>query len=61
MNKHESSRRTGQLRDRLIVGLAVATAVLAGIAGSAFAHADTNAATREFANHISHHNATFKR
>ena len=61
MNKHESSRRTGQPRDRLIVGLAVATAVLAGIAGSAFAHADTNATTREFENHISHYNATFKR
>ncbi len=61
MKKHTSSRWTGQPRDRLIVGVAVATAVLAGIAGSAFADADTNATTREFANHISQYNATFKR
>ena len=61
MNEHESSRRTGQPRDRLIVGLAVATAVLAGITGSALAHADTNATTREFEKHISQYNATFKR
>jgi len=61
MKKHTSSRLTGRLRDGLIVGVAVATAVLAGLAGSAFADGGANGATREFANHISQHNATFKR
>jgi len=61
MKKHTSSRLTGRLRDGVIVGLAVGTAVLAGLAGSAFADVGTKGATREFANHISQHNATFKR
>ena len=59
MTKQDSSRLADRLHDGLIVGLVVGlvvgTAALAGLAGSAFADADTGGATREFANHIAHH------
>lgn len=55
MMKRASRRSTGRLRDGLIIGLVVGTLALAGVAGAALFDNDTDATTREYANHMAQH------
>ena len=61
MNKHTSGRSTGLLRDALLIGIAVATAVLACVAGSAFADVGSRGDTQNpWGNGVASHVANFK-
>ena len=59
MRKGTSSRYPGLLRDTLIIGVAVATTVFAGVAGSAFADVGSHGSSHDpwgggVASHIAH-------
>ena len=61
MKKHTSGRSTGLLRDALLIGIAVATAVLACVAGSAFADVGSYGNTPDpWGDGVASHIANFK-
>ena len=61
MRHRTSSRYPGLLRDALLIGLAVGTAVFAGVAGSAFADVGSRGDTQSpWGNGVASHVANFK-
>lgn len=61
IRKHSSTRSAGLLlRDALIIGVAVATALVAGVAGSAFADVGSHSSHDSWGDGVATHIANVK-